>query len=58
MEYEENLNKDSSIKVEKTASNKWVFSVKIYWNPNEDEEAILKRIKKIYDKLEETYKNG
>lgn len=54
--YEQN-EKNSSIKIERTASNKWVFSVKLYFGIEEDENAILERIKKIYDKLEETYKN-
>ena len=49
--------KNSSIKVEKTASNKWVFSVKLYFGIEENEDAILERIKKIYEKLEKEYKN-
>lgn len=55
-EFETN-EKNSSISVERTASNKWVFKVKLYFGIEEDEESILKRIKKIYDKLKETYKN-
>lgn len=49
--------KNSSIKVEFTASKKWVFSVKIAFGIEEDENLILNRIRKIYDKLEATYKN-
>lgn len=55
-EFEQN-DKNSSIKVEFTASKKWVFSVRIAFGIEEDENLILERIKKIYDKLDETYKN-
>ncbi|MFW9872022.1 MAG: hypothetical protein ACFFG0_02895 [Candidatus Thorarchaeota archaeon] len=54
-EYE--TEKNSSIKVSKGMQGKYSFEVKLYWSIEEDEDSILARIKKIYDKLEATYKN-
>ena len=57
-EYENYVERDAKISVEFTASKKWVFKVSIPFNPEDDENPVLDRIRKIYDKLENTYKNG
>ena len=56
-DYENYIERDAKISVEKTASNKFVFKVSIPFNVEDDENPVLERIKKIYDKLENTYKN-
>ena len=55
---QENINNQiSSIKVSKGMTGKYSFDVKLYFGLEEDEDAILKRIKNIHNKLEEQYKN-
>jgi hypothetical protein len=44
--------KSSSISVEKTASGKWVKSVKLYFDKDtENDDDIVKRIREIHNKI-------
>lgn len=49
--------KNSSIKVSKTSTNKYSWEIKLYFDLGNDENLILDRIKRINDKLDATYKN-
>jgi len=53
----EYVEKNAVISLEKTASGKFVFKIKLPFRVEDDENAVLERINRIYKKMEETYKN-